>query len=148
MLESAYHKAGVYFPFTDLIVADPYKDLAPSLQIAYYVGQSKIVGDTTTDIIVLGGSGVFMQVWIGAEDKLPLLVHAVYLDDPAQLRHNLMLSNWQLEPSVSEDSFSSAKAGNAKRMEFAHPHPETAPAQPAPAAKAPTKPKSAPAKPQ
>jgi len=89
-----------------------------------------------------------MQVWIGAEDKLPLLVHAVYLDDPAQLRHNLMLSNWQLEPSVSEDSFSSAKAGNAKRMEFAHPHPETAPAQPAPAAKAPTKPKSAPAKPQ
>src|SRR5258707_10072736 len=47
-LEAAYHSAAIYFPFTDLIVADPYKDMAEGLQLAYYIGQSKVWGDTTT----------------------------------------------------------------------------------------------------
>jgi hypothetical protein len=27
MLEAVYHSAGVFFTFTDLVVADPYKDM-------------------------------------------------------------------------------------------------------------------------
>ena len=126
-LESAYHTAAIYYPFTDLIVADPYKDLAPGLELAYYVGQSHIVGGTTTDIVAYAGDGVFAQVWIGADDKLPLLVHAVYLDDPDGLRHTLQLSNWKLDQAVSPDVFGSATASNAKRIPFAHPHPEPPP---------------------
>lgn len=34
-LESAYHLAGIYFPFDDVIVADPYQDIAKGLQMAY-----------------------------------------------------------------------------------------------------------------
>src|SRR5262245_32768813 len=123
-LEAIYHSAAVYFPFTDLIVADPYGDLAPSLKHAYYVGQSKIVGDTTTDIVAYAGDGVFVQAWIGTEDKLPRLIHAVYLNDPDALRHNLLLSDWQIDPAVTEDLFTSSKSAGAKRIEFAHPHPE------------------------
>lgn len=143
MLEMAYHKAGIYYPFTDLIVGNPYTDLAPSMQLAYYIGQSQIVGDTTTDIVAVIAEGVFMQIWVGSQDKLPRMIHAVYLEDPARLRHNLMLSNWQLEPPVTDDSFTTTKASGAKRMEFAHPHPESeeTPA-PAPKPKAPAKPKS------
>ena len=143
MLELAYHKAGIYYPFTDLIVGNPYTDLASSMQLAYYIGQSQIVGETTTDIVAVIAEGVFMQIWVGSQDKLPRMIHAVYLEDPARLRHNLMLSNWQLEPPVTEDSFTTTKAAGAKRMEFAHPHPESeeTPA-PAPKTKAPAKPKS------
>ena len=123
-LEAAFHSSGTYFPFTDLIVADPYKDWAPGVVLAYYVGQSRIVGDTTTDIVAYVGDGVFEEIWIGVEDKLPRLVHAIYLDDPDQVRHNLLLSNWKLDVAVPADAFAPSDAANAKRIPFAHPHPE------------------------
>jgi len=126
-LEAAYHSAAIYFTFTDLIVADPYKDMAEGLTLAYYIGQSRVVGGTTTDMVAYIDSGVFVQIWIGAEDKLPRLLHAVYLDDPEQLRHNLILSDWQLDPAVPADTFTSAKAASANPMPFAHPHPEASP---------------------
>jgi hypothetical protein len=125
-LEAAYHAAGIYFPFTDLIVADPYNDLAPGLKLAYYIGQSHVVGGTTTDMVAYSGDGVFVQIWIGSEDKLPRVIHALYLDDPEQLRHNLLFSDWQLDAPVTAESFAPANAGNAKRIQFAHPHPEPA----------------------
>ena len=133
-LETAYNTAGIYFPFTDLIVTNPYKDMAEGLQLAYYMGQSHVVGGTTTDIVAYIDDGVFLQLWIGAEDKLPRMVHAVFLNDPERMRHQLELSNWQLDVPVSLEAFSSSNAGTAKRIQFAHPHP-----QPAPGAKPPAK---------
>src|SRR5437899_6712028 len=126
-LEAAYHSAAIYFTFTDLIVADPYKDMAEGLTVAYYIGQSKVVGQTTTEMLAYVDNGVFVQIWIGAEDKLPRLLHAIYLNDPEQLRHNLILSDWKLDAAVPADTFSSAKAASANPMPFAHPHPESSP---------------------
>ena len=133
-MEAAYHLSGTYFPFDDLIVADPYKDMAEGLKLAYYIGQSHVVGDTTTDMVAYIDNGVFIEIWIGVEDKLPRLVHAVYLDDPAQLRHNLLLSDWKLDLAVPADAFAPTNAASAKHIPFAHPHP-----QPSPGAKPPAK---------
>ena len=126
-LEAVFHSAGIYFPFTDIIVTDPYGDMAPGLKHVYYVGQSTIVAGITTDIVAFAGNGVFVEMWVGADDKLPRAIHAIYLDDPDQLRHNLILSDWKLDSSVSDDFFTSARATSAKHMGFAHPHPEAAP---------------------
>jgi len=126
-LEAAYHSAGIYFPFTDLMVADPYKDMAEGLKLAYYMGQSHVVGGITTDIVAYIDNGVFMQIWIGAEDKLPRMVHAVFLNDPERLRHQLELSNWQLDLAVPADAFASSNAVSAKHIQFAHPHPQSRP---------------------
>src|SRR5438093_5534380 len=104
----------------------------------YYVGQSQIVGGSTTDIVAYSGDGVFVQIWVGTADKLPRVVHAIYLDDPDRLRHNLVLSDWQIDAPVNADFFTSSKAIGAKRMEFAHPHPEgTSGVQPAAKARPP-----------
>ena len=152
-LEAVYHSAAIYFPFTDLIVNDPYGDLAPGLKHAYYVGQSKIVAGTTTDIVAFAGDGVFVQMWVGADDKLPRVIHAIYIDDPDLLRHNLILSDWQIDPLVSDDVFGSSRASSAKHMQFAHPHPEPSPGArprtktPAPA-KTPAEAKTNPIQPQ
>ena len=43
-LEAAYTSAAIYFPFTDVIVADPYKDIADGLKLAFYIGQSHVMG--------------------------------------------------------------------------------------------------------
>ena len=126
-LEQAYHSAAIYFPFADWIVADPYKEMSEGMNLAYYIGQSKVVGGTTTDMVAYIDHGVFIQAWIGAEDKLPRLLHAIYLDDPERLRHTLLLSDWQLDSAVPADTFTSAKAASANPMPFAHPHPEASP---------------------
>ncbi|MGO9302622.1 MAG: DUF2092 domain-containing protein, partial [Candidatus Korobacteraceae bacterium] len=44
-MEANFHLSGTYFPFDDLIVTDPYKDMAEGLKLAYYIGQSHIAGD-------------------------------------------------------------------------------------------------------
>jgi hypothetical protein len=122
MLETAYHSASVYFPFDDVIVTDPYKDIAQGLSVAFYVGQSRIVGGTTTDIVAYDSGGVFIEAWIGAEDKLPRLLRAIYDDDPLHLRHVLVFSDWKLDVTVPNDAFSSSKAASAKRIPFASPN--------------------------
>jgi hypothetical protein len=121
MLETAYHSAAIYYAFDDLIVSDPYKDIAQDLRVAFYVGQSNVVGGTTTDVVAYDTGGVFIEAWIGAEDKLPRLLRAIYADDPLKLRHNLVITNWQIDPTIPADSFRSAKAAAGKRIPFASP---------------------------
>jgi len=139
-LEKAYHLAGIYVPFDDVIVANPYGDLAPGLMHAYYVGQSHVVGGTTTDIVAYAGDGVFVQLWVGAEDKLPRLMRAIFLDDPDHLRHELAFTDWKLDETLPADIFSPpAAASTAKRIPFASAHPELPASAKAPANAQPTK---------
>jgi hypothetical protein len=51
----------------------------------------------------------------------------VFRDDPARMRHQLELSNWQLDTTVAADAFTSAKAGSATRIQFARPDPQLPP---------------------
>ena len=122
MLQKAFDTHGTYFPFTDFIVADPYRDMADGLERAFYMGQSHVVGGTVTDMVGIVTNGVFEQIWIGAEDKLPRRARAVFLNDPAQLRHDMELSNWRIDPAVPAGAFVSAKAAAAPRMPFSHPY--------------------------
>ena len=121
MLQFAFHSAEIYFPFSDLIVTDPYVGLANRMQLAFYIGQSTVIGGTTTDMVAFASDDVFVQIWIGAEDKLPRKMRAVYRGDPLQLRHEMELSNWQLDPAVAPETFASQKAAAAKRITFGHP---------------------------
>jgi hypothetical protein len=120
-LQAAYDAAAIYFPFTDMIVADPYKDLADGLQHAFYIGQSRVVGGTTTDMVAIVNKWVFEQIWIGADDKLPRKARAVFLADPARLRHEIEFSQWQLDPPVPAEAFASASATSASRIAFTRP---------------------------
>ncbi len=126
-LKAAYDSAAIYFPFTDVIVADPYKDIADGLKLAFYIGQSRVVGGTTTDMLAYANDDVFVQAWIGAEDKLPRMLRAVYRNDPAQLRHQMELSNWWLDLDVPPGAFASAGTASAQRIEFARPDPTLPP---------------------
>ena len=125
-MEKANHVAAIYFPFDDLIVANPYGDMELGLKHAYYVGQSQVVGRTTTDVVAYVDSGVFIQMWVGAEDKLPRLVRAIFLDDPDRLRYELAFSDWKLDETVSPDTFTPSNVATAKRIAFANPNAEPA----------------------
>jgi len=126
-LKAAYDSAAIYFPFTDVIVTDPYQDIAEGLKLAFYIGQSQIVGGTTTDMIAYADEDVFVQMWVGVEDKLPRMMRAVFSKDPARMRHQMELTNWQLDTTVAAEAFTSAKASGATRIEFARPDPQLPP---------------------
>ena len=96
-LKAAFEQADIYYPFTDLLVADPYAALTNGAILAFYIGPSGNVGGVKTDMVAWANPDVFLQIWIGADDKLPRRVRAIYRDDPASLRHELDLSDWQID---------------------------------------------------
>jgi hypothetical protein len=120
-LKTAYDIADIYYPFTDMLIADPYAALTDGAILAFYIGPSETVGGTKTQMVAWANPDVFLQIWIGVDDKLPRRVRAIYSSDPAGLRHQLDLSNWQIDQEIPADAFTSQKAENAKRIKFDRP---------------------------
>ncbi len=126
-LRTAYNTAAIFFPFTDLLVADPYAALTEGAILAFYIGPSGVVGGVKTDMVAWANKDVFLQIWIGVDDKLPRRIRAVYAADPLQLRNELELSNWQLDSALAPEDFVSQNALAAQRMPFANPVPTVLP---------------------
>lgn len=120
-LQKAYDTAAIYYPFTDLLVPDPYAALTKGATLAFTIGPSAVVGGTKTEMVAWANKDVFLQIWIGAEDKLPRRVRAVYAADPLQLRHELELSDWRLDPVIAPETFTAQKAQSAQRIAFDNP---------------------------
>ena len=120
-LKQAFDAAAIYFPFTDLLLPDPYGAIAQGAMLAFVVGPSAIVGGVKTEMVVWANDEVFLQLWIGTEDKLPRRIRAQFRADPMQLRHDLELSHWQLDAPLPADTFSTVKAKAGQPMAFAAP---------------------------
>jgi hypothetical protein len=135
MLEQAFKSAAIYFPFADVVGSDPYKIIGEGLKKAFYVGQSKVVDNTQTDVVALVSDEVFMQLWVGSDDHLPRRMRVVFKGDPLRLRHDVELSNWKLDPVVAADAFASLNAQNATKISFGDPAAPTGARKPAAKAK-------------
>ena len=120
-MKMAFDKAAIYFPFAEVIVADPYKNLSQGLTSAFVIGQSHVIGDTITDMVAITNGNVQAEVWIGINDGLPRMIRAVYPKDPTQSRYEIQFSNWHLNPVVKDTDFTSTSALHAPRMDFARP---------------------------
>jgi hypothetical protein len=120
-LKAAYDTAAIYYPFTDLVVADPFAALTDGAILAFYIGPSGVVGGTKTDMVAWANNDVFLQIWIGVDDKLPRRIRAIYRTDPLELRHEMEISNWQLDGTMAPDTFASQRAQGAKRIAFSSP---------------------------
>jgi len=122
-LDQAFKTAGIYFPFEDLLVPDPFAALTKGAILAFTIGPSANIGGVKTDMLAWASNDVFFQIWIGADDRLPRRVRAIFRADPLGLRHQVDYSDWKLDPVIAPDTFASAKALNAGRMAFAAPSP-------------------------
>ena len=127
-LRQAFQTADLFYPFTDLVVADPYAAMVDGAILAFYIGPSGIVGGTKTEMVAWANPDVFLQIWIGGDDKLPRRVRAVYSADPLALHHQLDISDWHLDGDIPTESFASEKARAAQPMKFARPAATATPA--------------------
>src|SRR5208283_2604244 len=72
MVDAAWEKAAIYFPFVDMIMSKPCAVFEEDgLNSAFYVGQSKVVAGTTTDLVAITADNIQAELWIGTEDHLP-----------------------------------------------------------------------------
>jgi hypothetical protein len=132
MVNTTWEKAAIYFPFADVIASKPCEVFEEhGLNSAFYVGQSKVVAGTTTDMIAIAADNVQGELWIGTDDHLPRMVRAVYPHEPAHALYQTEYSNWRLADSVDPASFASEKAANGKPMRFHPPGLRDAPPTPA-----------------
>jgi hypothetical protein len=120
-MKQAFDKAAIYFPFGEVIVADPYKNMAEGLTSAFVVGQSHVVGDTISDIVAIANDNVQAEVWIGVDDGLPRMIRAFFQKDPTHAPYEIAFSNWRLNPTTKDADFTSAQALKAPRMDFRRP---------------------------
>ena len=90
-LAKAFETAAIYYPFAELVAADPYAALSDGAILAFYIGPSGVVAGTKTDMVAWANDDVFMQAWIGVDDKLPRRIRAVFRADPLGLRHEMEL---------------------------------------------------------
>ena len=127
MFDAAWEKAAFYFPFSDVMLSDPYAVFNKRMVSAFYVGQSKVIGGTVTDMVAVAGEDVQAEIWVGEEDHLPRLVHAVYPQEPAHALYQTEYSDWRLDNTVTAEMFRSEKVAKAKRIQFAPPGPGEAP---------------------
>jgi hypothetical protein len=92
------------------------------------------VGGVDTDMVAYATDEVFIQAWIGVEDRLPRRFRAIYLMDGGNLRHEMELSGWKVDPKLSASTFTlPASARKAKPIPFERPAAPPAPLEPAPA---------------
>jgi hypothetical protein len=120
-LKFASEKAAIYYPFMDLLLPDPYAVMTDKVLHAFYIGPSGAVGGVPTEAVAWATNDVFIQMWVGTEDKLPRRIRAMFANDPLKLRHDMQLSNWQINPTHAADTFASQKAQAALRIPFSRP---------------------------
>ncbi len=120
-LKMASDRAAIYYPFMDLLLPDPYAAFTNKVLHAFYIGPSGAVGGVPTEAVAWATNDVFIQMWVGTEDKLPRRIRAMFAADPLKLRHDMQLSNWQIDPAHAADTFASAKAQTAPRIPFSKP---------------------------
>src|SRR5208283_5058888 len=129
LLDHAWEKAAIYFPFADVLASDPAAELGKTLKSAFYVGRSIAVGGAPTDMIALAGDEVAAEVWIGVADHLPRQVRVVYANEPAQARYQTVFSDWRLNVPVTAATFVNPKALKAEHIAFAPPGDAEPPAE-------------------
>jgi hypothetical protein len=121
MIDAAWERAAIYFPFADVILSKPCDVFEKEgMNSAFYVGQSHVVGDITTDIVAVAADNVQAELWIGAEDRLPRLVRVVYPNEPAHALYQTQYSDWHITDAAESGAFTSEKAKHGARIPF-HP---------------------------
>jgi len=109
-LDQAFTKAQIYYPFMDLLDAEPYKNVLNGLRVAFYIGESDSVGGVKTYMVAYANDHAFVQAWIGVDDKLPRRMRAIYRADPAMLRHEMDITDWKLGAPVAPGTFAVPEA--------------------------------------
>ncbi len=126
VIEAAYREEGKSFPYSDILVSEPFNTLTEGLVRAVYVGQSilrPLSGSEgiTTDHLIFSNKGVEWQIWIDIADHLPRMVCATYLNNLGEPSYTVEFGDWKLDEAVSPETFTYKNTTEAKKVAFRNP---------------------------
>ena len=124
-LTGSFGPALAGFPYLAVLLSDPYAALTKDLGGALYVGHSTLDG-VKTEHLALRSPGVDWEIWIGAEDRLPRLVQAKYLDLGKAPTITTQFHDWKLDAQIPAATFKLEKAATARQIEYVKPEPPLA----------------------
>ena len=105
-------------PTGDMVFTNAYELLMAGVTEGFVVGKS-IVGGVKCDHLAFRTPLVDWQVWIADGEKpLPYKYVLTTMDDPAHPQYLVLMSNWNVSPSLGEAAFQFDKPAGAKEVEF------------------------------
>jgi hypothetical protein len=125
LIEKA-REEGKTFPYSDLLISEPYAAMTEGLTSALYVGQSTLKSlsgsaSERTDHLAFSNKEVEWEIWIGTEDHLPRLVVATYFDNAGEPSNIVELGNWKLNEPVDPAAFTFNNVSKASKIEYRNP---------------------------
>jgi len=117
MLEFVMNKGGLYFPFVDVLMGDPYAAMTKGITSAFVAGRTDI-GGVMTEHLAFAGPGIEWQAWIEVEKALPRLLAVTYTDLDREPHFQVAFSDWNLAAKPSPASFAFKAPAEAKRIEL------------------------------
>lgn len=117
-LVRAASENGLDLPFADVLLDKPFGDLSKGVTSAFVVGQSRLVGNTLTNIVSVSDPTGHMQIWIGANDNLPRQIVVSESRDGQTTRNMVTYSNWVVNRSLRDNLFSASAYGKARQVEL------------------------------
>jgi hypothetical protein len=120
MLGAAMEQANVFFPFDEMLVADPFATITKDLGHVFLVGQTTF-GGRKADHLVLARPGLELQLWLDAATALPRAVGVIYVDQPRTPHFYIEYFDWRLDPRLPASTFALPKPPGAKQIDFRAP---------------------------
>jgi hypothetical protein len=114
-------KTGIQLPAADMLNSDPYAELTKGLTSAFVVGKSTVDGVACEHVACMS-PGVNWEVWIDAgKSALPQRMAVTYANVRNFPRRLVEFSNWNTQPTLSDNDFVFQKPADAKQIDFLSP---------------------------
>ena len=123
LLNIVEDKSGIHFATADVMFSDPYTVLTKDLTSAFVVGSATVDG-SPCEHLAFKSRGVHWEIWVETGEKaLPRYLAVTYAGIQNFPRFLVEFSNWNLQPSLTPDSFAFSPPSEAKKIEFRPPAP-------------------------
>jgi hypothetical protein len=111
-------KYDISIPLSDLLVSDPCKKIIPNIKNSLYVGFNMVDRVPSYHFLFAGKENDF-QLWI-SDDPEPVLQKVVitFRDLPGAPQYSAILSNWNFNPQITENTFKFIPPVGAGKIEF------------------------------
>lgn len=111
-------KQDIIIPLSDLLVSDPCQKIIPNIKNSIYVGFNMVNRVPSYHFLFAGKENDF-QLWI-SDDPEPVLQKVVitYRDLPGAPQYTAILSNWNFNPQISDNTFRFVPTVGAGKIEF------------------------------
>jgi hypothetical protein len=118
MLDYMADEYHLIMPMADLLVGKTYESLLADVTSGEYLGLH-LVDDTKCHHLLFRQDNLDWQIWVDAgKQPLPRKLVITYTQEPGQPDFVATINGWNLEPAVSEETFTFTPPADAKDVEM------------------------------